>query len=177
VSSELTPADLSALALRAERLAADMDAACRALRRATAGDDPARRVLYGLESVSEQLREAADAIIELAEDRARRSHDVLSYVWRDVQLNDAELKELERDAERLNLMSWKAWLQHRVTCTVCRAALETFGLAAGEPGPIGRYPKRELALTAALCETGRRVRGARHRRAESAVDGAADLHG
>lgn len=162
MSSALTSPDLWALAARAKQLAADFAAAYPYLRTITAVDQRMRRVLYQLDVGGEGVRQAAEALTEMAEDVARQRHRVLSYIWQDCRLSGAELSELERDAARLNLPSWKAWLQHRRTCAVCRAAVDTHGLGAGEPGPIQRYPERARVLTAALCETGRKLRAAEH---------------
>lgn len=63
------PADLWALAARAEELAADLEAAHRGLR--AAGDEPTRRVGYRLDDGAGQLRQVAGEIQETAEDLAR----------------------------------------------------------------------------------------------------------
>jgi hypothetical protein len=74
VSGDLTPADLRALAARAEQLAAEIDAAQSALRGAS--DEPTRRVGYRLDEGAGNARQAARALIKTAEDLARiRSRD------------------------------------------------------------------------------------------------------
>jgi hypothetical protein len=77
MSTEITPADLWALAARAEQLAADMKAALSTLE--GAADEPTRRVGYRLDHGSSCVREAAEAITETAEDLSRiRSRGALS---------------------------------------------------------------------------------------------------
>jgi hypothetical protein len=65
----VTPAQLRELAARAERLAAEVDAAQAALREAV--DEPTRRVGFRLDDAAGQMRRAVDAMVATAGDLAR----------------------------------------------------------------------------------------------------------